>query len=474
MPRESGRPGVFLDSRTRHRTMKPTLATAVLTASAGLFLAGCTGVAIPAEKTARAHADRIGQQLRPADAPPPLPQLTATSGADDYLRFALLKHPAVLAAYYDWRASVENITPARSLPDPKLTLQADISNTLMSFMPGLMFDLMEKDKLSAMGREAAAASDVSFRAYVATVLRTAAEVRQAWIELAYVDEALRLRQTSLDAVEQSVAVASTEYTTGRGMPTLERQVLFLNQAVQLHATLAALDDRRTAARTRFKSALGLTPDEIDPPWPHLPLAATTLPSESEVWAIASRVNPDLASMRAMVDMTVAAAEVAANTGKPDISLGLEADLQAVPVILRPSGSVTLPVWRDKLAATIAAAQARRGAAAARLNAEQLNLAVEIAQMFYMVREADRMIASIDTAGLPNLERSLASSEAAYQSGMNGPGMISETHVMASAMRLERLEALRQRETAATDLLLTIAAVAPADTALLAHAAPAAP
>ncbi len=92
-------------------------------------------------------------------------------------------------------------------------------------------------------------------------------------------------------------------------------------------------------------------------------------------------------------------------------------------------------------------------------------------MLYMVRESERMISYLEGTALPNLERSLASAEAAYQSGMDGPGMIPQTRLMALGMRLERLETLRQRETAVTDLLLMIADVAPADPALLAAAAP---
>ena len=55
-----------------------------------------------------------------------LPELTADSSLSNYLAFALLNSPAVEAAYYDWAASVENITVARSLPDPQITFQADI------------------------------------------------------------------------------------------------------------------------------------------------------------------------------------------------------------------------------------------------------------------------------------------------------------------------------------------------------------
>jgi outer membrane protein, heavy metal efflux system len=438
--------------------------------SAGLLLAGCVA-ASHEEQAAAARVQQTGAVLRPAGRKPELPVLTADSPLADYLRYALLNHPQVGAAFYDWRAAVEAITPARSLPDPQLTFQADIADTLMTFMPGIMFDFMTRGKRVAMGREATAASEVAYRNYATTVLRTAATVRKAWIELAYVDEALRLREASLGAIDQSAALNASDYATGRGMATLGTQVLFLNSTAQVRATIAALEDRRRASRTEFKSALGLSPDDADPPWPRMSLTTTPLPPEPELWRAAKAINPELASMRAMVEMAMAGVEVASKTGTPDFALGAMIDLKADPLMVRPTASLTLPIWRDKIAATNAAAEARRDAAVARLNAEQLNLAAELAQMLYMVRESERMISYLDGTALPNLERSLASAEAAYQSGMDGPGMIPQTRLMALGMRLERLEALRQRETSVTDLLLMIADVAPADTALLAAAAP---
>ena len=441
--------------------IRPTLVVIAVT-----LLVGCTGTQLAVEKTARQQSTAIGDTLRPKQAMPALPELAADSVPQDYLRYALLKHPSVAASFYDWRASVEAITPARSLPDPTLTFQADIADTLMSFMPGIMFDFMSRGKRAAMGREVAAASEVTYRNYAATVLRTAAAVRKSWIELAYVDEALRLREASAGAIDQSAAVNAAEYSTGRGMASLETQLLFLNQTAQLRSTIAALEDRQAAARVRFKSALGLSPDEIDPPWPHFALTPTTLPSEADLWLAAKALNPELASMRAMVEMTIAGVEVAQKTRTPDFSLGVMADLKADPLMVRPTGTLTLPIWRDKIAATIAAAEARRAAAVERLNAEQLNLAAELAQMLYMVRESERMIAYLENTALPNLDNIIASIGAAYQSGMSGPAMIPQTRLMALGMRLERLDALRQREDAATDLLLMVADVAPAGTPLL--------
>jgi outer membrane protein TolC len=446
-----------------HLSSAPTLIVAFTLISA---LAGCTLAPSTGEKQARANVAQLGETLRPARAKPVLPALTPESPLADYVRFAVLNHPQIEAAYDDWRASVAAIAPTRALPDPQFTFEADIADTLMTFMPGLMFDFMTPGKRIAMSREMIASSNIAYRAYVATMLRAAAQARKAWVELAFLDESIRLRESSVGALEQSLALANVDYTTGRGMGSLANQVRVTNDIAKVRNDLATLGDRRAAARIRFKSTLGLASTDGDPAWPQASLAATALPSEDELWRRASAANAELAQMRAMVEMAVASIEVARKAGTPDFTIGGMADLKSDPLMFRPTATVTLPIWREKIAANIAAAEARRDASKARVTAEQLNLAGEIAQMLYMVREADRMIAYIEQTALPNFERAIATVEAGYQSGMTGPSMIPETKLMALTMRLERAAALRERENAVTELLLMTADVAPAGSPLL--------
>ncbi len=439
-----------------------------------LGLTGCAGRPLPAEKDARAEVQRIGGEMGPTAAKPSLPDLRTDSPPADFVRYAVLNHPAVTAAYYDWRASVEDITPARSLPDPQFTFQADITDTLMSFMPGLMFDLMGPGKRAAMGREVTAAASVARRVYITALLQTAAEARKAWVELAYVEQVDQLYATTIHAAEEALDLTNAEYATGRGMATFDKQIQLQNVVAQHHAHHAGIADRRVAARARFKSALGLAPDDSDPPWPHPTLTATPVLAADELWRRAAAANPDLGKMRAMVEMAVAGVEVARQTGRPNFAVGAMVDLKASPLMVRPTASISLPLWRDKVAATVAAAEARRDAAAARVSAEQLNLAAELAQMLYMIHEADRMLAYIDGTALPNFERSYATLAAGVQSGTTSAAMIAETRMMAIDLRHERLEWLRQRETTAVDLALLVAAVAPAGAPLPADATPAGP
>src|SRR6185369_12630069 len=97
-------------------------------------------------------------------------------------------------------------------------------------------------------------------------------------------------------------------------------------------------------------------------------------------------NPRLKELAAEIHAADAGIRVARKEKIPDFSAGGEVDVKASPFIWNPQLSMTLPIWRDKIAAEIAAAQSGKRAAEARLSAEQIALAVDFAEQTYLIRE----------------------------------------------------------------------------------------
>ncbi|MCF7687799.1 MAG: TolC family protein, partial [Cephaloticoccus sp.] len=248
----------------------------VFSLSATVFLSGCHTAPQGYEQAARDQLDQVAYAHAATVRPDPS-TLTAQSTPADYLRFALQNHPQVAVAHARWRAQVAAISPARSLPDPKLTLQADIANTVMSVMPGIMFDFMSTGKRDAMGREAAAGAEVARTQFDAATQQVATQLRKAWIELAYVDAARDLHGEAANSVAQSIALAEADYATAPSGMGLGQQIELQNERAEHHVHHAILSDRLQAARIAFKSALGLRPTDRDPPWPEFPISAETLP-----------------------------------------------------------------------------------------------------------------------------------------------------------------------------------------------------
>src|SRR5436305_2541715 len=85
------------------------------------LLSGCHGLPTANERASRAQQRTVAAAYRPQGQKPTLPVLTTNSPFSNYLAFAMFNQPRVEIAYYDWLASIERITTARSLPDPQLT-----------------------------------------------------------------------------------------------------------------------------------------------------------------------------------------------------------------------------------------------------------------------------------------------------------------------------------------------------------------
>jgi cobalt-zinc-cadmium efflux system outer membrane protein len=432
----------------------------------------CAGTPLPAERAARDDVAEVARRFRPGDARPELPTLAETSSLADFLTFAMLTSPDVEAAYYDWAAAVEGITQERALPDPRLTFEADIADSVMALMPGLMLELPGPGKLRAAGEAAAAESRAAYFGFERAVLRTALAVKTAYYRLYFLEERTRVERRTLELLEDLERLAEQQNAAGR--VTLQDVLRAQIAREQLETELDNLADARAALLAEWKSALGLGPDDAPPPVPEDFEHSGDEIAPDELLARALDRNPDLRAMREDVLRAESALVLARKSRVPDVELGLEADLEADPTFVRPSASVTLPVWQDKIAAQIAGAQARKRAAEARLDAEQVRIAAELASMLYMYREAVRNAALLQEALLPRSRQSLEAARAGYVNGRAGFLDVIDAQRTLLEFELMSIEARTQRELALASLSLTVAGIAPGGAPTLPdgpHAAP---
>jgi len=433
-------------------------------ALASLVLAGCKGVPTANERLARQEATALAAVYRPKGGRPPLPQLAADSTLADYLRFAMLNQPSVEAAYFDWLASVERITTERSRPDPRLTFESDIASIVMTVMPGLMQEFPGPGKLKARAEVAHAESRARYFAFESAVLQTALALKRAYYNLGFLEEKLRLHRETLALLADLERSARAQNEVGKA--TLQDVYRAQIEQDRLATEIANLEDSRQPLRAQFKAALGLTRDQPDPPFPAR-FEATPLELPGDLLDIAFARNPRLKQMEAEVRAAQASLALAHKAGVPDFALGLMADAKATPVMVRPTASVTLPIWRDKIAAEIAAAQAVRRAAEARLTAEQIILTVEFAEKSYSYRELTRNLALLQTQLIPKARQSLEIARAGYLSGRIDFFNLIDAERTLLGFQLAEIEARTRREIVLAELSLLIQGVPPAGAPVLA-------
>ncbi len=130
-------------------------------------------------------------------------------------------------------------------------------------------------------------------------------------------------------------------------------------------------------------------------------------------------------------------------------------------MFRPSAGMSLPIWRDKIAAEIAGAQASKRAAQARLSAEQVQIAAELASMLFMYRESVRNDSLLRDKLVPKAKQSLDAARAGYVNGRAGFLDVIDAQRTLLEFELTGIEARTQRELALASLSLAIAGVPPA-------------
>lgn len=432
--------------------------------AAAMLLSGCRGLTTRSERAARQDLETVRERYRPGDRKATLPMLETNATLGAFLTYAMLNQPRVEAAYYDYAAAVERITVERSLPDPRLTLELDIQEVVTTVMPGLMTDLPWLTKLRIRADVASVESQAKYYGFETAVLQTAFEVKRPYYQLHFLTERLRVDGEMLALLGQVEQTARAQVESGKA--TLQDVLRAQIEQERLRTEIVNLEDSRNPMLAQLKGALGLAYGQPNPPLP-AQFESTPLDLTSEqLFAAALARNPRLKQMEAEVRMAEAGIRLAHTSKLPDFNVWIEADAKASPVMTRPTLGVTLPIWRDKIAAEIASAQGRKRAAEARLSAEQIQLAVEFADKSFMYREATRNLKLLSESLLPKARQALEVARFGYSAGKVDFINLQEATRSLLEFELAAVDARTRRELVLAELSLLIIGVPPSGAPVL--------
>ncbi|HCE46724.1 MAG TPA: hypothetical protein DET40_24520 [Lentisphaeria bacterium] len=430
----------------------------LMTVLVSISLSGCYGLTTKSERQARSDFGTLSKIYRPDGNKAALPVLDSNSTLAVLLTYAMLNQPRVEAAYYEYAASVEKITLERSLSDPKFTFQMDITNVINSIMPGLMLDVPWPTKLSTKADIASAESQARYYAFESAVLQTAFDVKRPYYQLHFLDERIRINCKMLELMNNLEKIARALNESGK--VTLQDVLRAQIEQERLKTEIANLEDSRNPLMAKLKTALGMSVDQPNPPVP-AQFESTPLDMSSEqLLATALAHNPQLKSMEAEVHAAEEGIKLARLSRFPDFTVGVEGDVKANPIMVRPKFEMTLPIWMDKIAAEIAAAQARKQAASARLSAEQIQLVVEFADKSYMYRESKRNLQLLTGKLLSKAQMSLDVARAAYSSAQIDFINLLEAERTLLQFQIVEVEARTQCELTLAELSLIILGTPP--------------
>lgn len=421
---------------------------------------------------------------------------------DSLARRALAINPAIHAAEQRTAAARARISAAGAREDP--TLMAGVVNLparSLSFgddemtmkMIGIEQVFPYRGKLGLKERVAMREAEAAAAAADTVRLATVRDVKSAYYELAYLDQALAIAERTRDVLADIRSVAEGRYSVGRGT---QQEVLRVTlDATRLNESANSLRLERATALARLNSLID-RPSDTQVSSPKIPqriaaaavsqpagnirfssqslgasAADSPLPPLSEVQALAIQTSPVLRGFQAMIATKTAERELARKDFLPDIGVSLQYGQRSGYTVAAHGGrasrsdmisavvSIPIPLQkRRKQNALASAAGSEQAAVEADRSAAENSVRAQVARLYADMEHSRTQLALYVKAILPQGQAALASATGAYQSAtgdlvavLNAQGTIFDYEtgyyraLTDFAQKLAELEALVGKE-----------------------------
>ena len=219
-------------------------------------------------------------------------------------------------------------------------------------MPGFAWNFPGPGKLKARAGVAAAESQGKYFTFESAVLQAAFNLKRAYYQLGLLDEQLRLKQR-VAFVAGKPGTRRPRAKRGRPRVALPDLLRVQSERDRVRTDLANLEDSRRSLLENFKAALGLTPGQADPPTPtHFEISRRksrrrrTAPGGVRAQPTTDGDGSRRARRRSRHRRGLQGT-------RAGFQCGLSARRKASPVLYWPQAGMSLPIWRDKIAAEVA-------------------------------------------------------------------------------------------------------------------------
>lgn len=417
-----------------------------------LCAAGCAAARTDVEEDERARIAAVEQSYPERTHEQRSGQLGPAPALGDYVRFALLNNPDVRASFYAWKAAVDAITVARYLPDPELTLEAEINRIDDLLMAGIMFMVPAPGKIALRAEAYSIQARMQRFAFQQEVLQTAFDVKRSLYSLHALGVQIEQTARIADALEQLRELSVMRQRVGLAT---QLEVLAVEREQAAYATkLNGLRDNEDLLQAELAAALGLG-YERDLSVPDSLPFTQAMASEDELWRLVRERNPSLARRRDLVELSEVYLRAAYREYLPDFAVGVERSFFADMGMTKPMLGLSIP-WIGKVKAQVAAAENSRQGARAALRAEELDRIVGLADALYRWRQADREEKLLNGVLIPSIRSSIEIAAVEYRSGEAGLDDLLRLDIERSRLDSALAEARALREIALHEVMLVLA------------------
>ena len=355
-------------------------------------------------------------------------EINIGSTLDDYLHYAALNNPGLKAAFYDWKAALDNVAFEKGLPDPMISFEQSLNidetgTRARERRFGISQNLPWFGTLSARGETAYQAAGAAYQRYQAAKLKLYYDVKAAYYEFYLLGRKIQIASDHIQLLTDWEAVALTRYKSAIG--SYHNIIQIQVELGKLENELISLEAMQKPTRSRLSAAIAL-PDSVGL---HMPAAIADGEFVLEpdlMMSLALANNPGLKALDHIVAMSKSDVRVANKASFPDFTLGLDyvhmgesinsGMAEGGPDDLILFGSINIPIWFGRNKAVRNQARSRYQASLdAKRDAENM-LRSALDQMLFEYGDAQRKVDLYRDGLIPRAEQSLNASLADYQAG----------------------------------------------------------
>jgi cobalt-zinc-cadmium efflux system outer membrane protein len=346
---------------------------------------------------------------------------------DGYLEYAALRNPALQSAFAKWKAALERIPQAKSLPDPKFNYGYYIQEVETRVGPqnqrvGLAQTFPWFGTLSLKEGKAADEARMAQKQYDSVKVRLFYQVKDAYYEYYYLRRAIEITQENIELLKRLESVAQAKVRAGGDSGAVVKAQVEIGK---LEDRLKSLQDFRSPVVAKLNTTMGLPSEELLP-WPGNFQASNTPLDKVALLQWLDDTNPDIQSLELQVKANEKAIQLARKKFYPDVTLGLDyisTGDGSAPVLsdrgkdpIMAMFSINIPLWNRKNRAGLREAKSRREASVYALEDAENRLASELEMAWFAFQDAERKRDLYRNTLTPLAENSLSVAQESYESG----------------------------------------------------------
>jgi outer membrane protein TolC len=343
---------------------------------------------------------------------------------DDVIREALEKNPEAQSALHTINALRLHVPQVKALPDPMVSAGWAGNLAPFSVMRGdnssyrgltVSEQFPYPGKLKLRGEIASKEAEAAQADYEAIRRRVSAEVKAAYYDYFYYDQAIQTTERNKELLEKLSKIAEARYRVGKAMQAdvLRSQV----EISLLIEKLTMLEQQRDTAKARLNVSMVRSPESPLPPTTEVQ-PATMRYSLDELYALATANDTTVLRNKTMVEKGHLGVALAQREYRPDIGVSyMYQQRSALPDMNGVTFSVSIPVFYKSKQRQGVAEATETLLSAEKMRDNRLNeVRFELKQQYLGAKASERLLTLYSKGVVPQSSLALESSMASYQVG----------------------------------------------------------